>query len=110
MGEEEKDKNQKYNGIKNNLEIIDTMANDVIQHSLGKGIFENKKIKQLINRVRKTVVKNVGVIDKNTIVYQLPGTGEIKYKNYDKITMDIKRIEISIRKENALKRKQKYQR
>ena len=104
MEENENDNDKdNYNTI-NNLEKIDAMVTDVLNNSLGKSLFENKKIKQYLNIFKRNSVAN---IDKNTIVYQMPFTGESKYKNYDKISTDIKKIEISIRKENELKNKKK---
>ena len=46
---DEKDKNNKYDEQKKNLDIIDTMAKDVINNSL----FENKKIKLIFKQVIK---------------------------------------------------------
>ena len=114
MEEEQKDisnndnNENKYNEITKNLDIIDTMANDVISNSLTNGIFENKKIKQIFTHAIKRPTKNYASINKDTIVYQLPGVGETKYKNYDKITIDIKKVELAIRKENE-KRKKKLE-
>ena len=115
MEEEQKDisnndnNENKYNEITKNLDIIDTMANDVINNSLTNGIFENKKIKQIFTHAIKRPTKNYAAINKQTIVYQLPGVGESKYKNYDKITIDIKKVELAIRKENEIKRKKKLE-
>ena len=108
MEKDENDKDNKYTIFQDNLDKIDTMATNVIKNTFANGIFENKRIKQLFNHVRKTI-KNVPLIDKNTIVYQLPLTGETKYKNYDKIVTDIRRVEINIRKENEIKRKKKIE-
>ena len=38
-------------------------------------------------------------LQKQSIVYQLPNTGESKSKDYDKISGDIKKLELSIKKE-----------
>ena len=103
--EEDKDKDNNSE-TKHNLDIIDSMANDVLKNSLSRGIFENKKIKQIFSHVLKRTIKNF-TIDKNTIVYQLPGTGDSKFKNYDKIAQDIKNVEISIKKEIKLKKKKR---
>ena len=108
MEEDENDKDNKYTTFQDNLDKIDTMATNVIKNTFANGIFENKRIKQLFNQVKKAI-KNVPLIDKNTIVYQLPLTGETKYKNYDKIVTDIRRVEINIRKENEIKRKKKIE-
>ena len=108
MEEDENDKDNKYTTFQDNLDKIDTMATNVIKNTFANGIFENKRIKQLFNQVKKAI-KNVPLIDKNTIVYQLPLTGETKYKNYDKIVADIRRVEINIRKENEIKRKKKIE-
>ena len=105
MEEDEKDNDHKFEELTRNLDMIDNMASNVINNSISKGLFENRKIKQIFTNVLKKPVKNISSIDKNTIVYQLPGTGETKYKNYDKITLDIKKVEIGIRKENEKKKK-----
>ena len=103
MEEDEKDKEEKYDILNKNIDMINNMASNVISNSISKGLFENKKIKQIFNPLKKNI-KNISIIDKNTIVYQLPGIGE-KYKNYDKIALDIKRVEISIKKEKEKIRK-----
>ena len=107
--EEEKDKDKdKKTEEKNNLEIIDNKTNDVAKNNTTKRIFENKRIKQIFSHVLKRTLKNM-TIDKNAIVYQLPGTGDAKFKNYDKITQDIKNVEINIRKEIKLKKRKREQ-
>ena len=52
---------------------------------------------QAINRKKSCIT-----ITKDTIVYEIPGIGD-KFKNYEKITKEIKPFELEIRKENKKK-------
>ena len=64
---------------------------------------KSKKQRSTINRK-----KNYIVITKNTIVYDIPGIGD-KFKNYEKITKEIKPCELEIIKENKKKLQNQYE-
>ena len=66
---------------------------------------KKKLSKQVFGHDLKRLLKN---FDRKTIIYQIPGTGELK-KNYDKIAAEIKKVELNIKKENQLKLKKKLE-
>ena len=72
------------------------------KHSLTEGFFNNPELNLILTKSSKgiTLSKFKHTLEKNSIVYQLPNTGENKNKDYDKISGDIKRLELSIRKES----------
>ena len=64
----------------------------------GVGLENKRQEKSKTKSTRKT--KYYGsILDRFSIVYNIPGTGESKEKNYDRITGNIKRIERTMRKE-----------
>ena len=64
----------------------------------GVGLENKRHEKSKTKSTRKT--KYYGsILDRFSIVYNIPGTGESKEKNYDRITGNIKRIERTMRKE-----------
>ena len=93
--EDEKDNNKDIKEDNNN-------NNEIIKKSEEA---DNATIKanKLSGHILRKLSKKSPPIDKNTVVYQIPGTGEAKFKNYTKITNDIKRVEIMIKKENKIK-------
>ena len=103
--EQKENDNTKTKEITKNLDLIDKMANNVMNNSSTvDGIFKNKKIKQIFNNFLKKSIKGISTLSKDTIVYQLPGIAETKYKDYDKIAIDIKKTELAIKKENEVKK------
>ena len=83
--------------------------NDFIQsfkrknrHSLTVGFFNNPQLNLILTKSTKkvTLSKYKNSLDRSSIVYQLPNTGEIKNKDYDKISGSIRRFELSLKKES----------
>lgn len=91
----------------NNIDIGKDNHKNEIKKGPEKSESSTNKAKKLFSHALKKLIKKPPSIDKNTVVYQLPGTGDAKFKNYSKITNDIRKVERMIKKENKLKNKQK---
>ena len=60
---------------------------------------ENKRNEKIKTKSTRKTKYYGSILDRFSIVYNIPGTGESKEKNYDRITGNIKRIERTMRKE-----------
>ena len=67
------------------------------------GIIKIKRVSKLKTKSTRRLKFSKPILERSSIVYKLPGTGEVKFKDYDKITGDIKRLERIIRKESHLR-------
>ena len=65
-------------------------------------ISKNKHLDQAFPKSTKRLKTNRPMMQRSSVVYQLPNTGDTRYKDYDKISGDIKKLEMSIRKEKEL--------
>ena len=63
---------------------------------------KNKPPNQLFTKSYKKLRSMKPGLQRITVVYQLPNTGDNKSKDYDKISGDIRKVEIAIRKEHEL--------
>ena len=72
------------------------------RHSLTEGFFNNPELNLILNKSTKglTLPKYKHTLEPSSIVYQMPNTGESKNKDYEKISGDIRRLELSIRRES----------
>ena len=72
------------------------------RHSLTEGFFNNPELNLILTKSNKglTLSKYKRTLEPSSIVYQLPNTGENKNKDYDKISGDIRRLELSIKRES----------
>ena len=66
------------------------------------GLFKNQQLNQLFVKSTKKMKTTRLSIQRGTIVYQLPNTGDTKEKDYDKISGEIKEFEMSIRRQIRL--------
>ena len=91
----------------NNIDINEDNINknEIIEES-EKNDNATNKAKKVFGHISKKLIKKSPPIEKNTVVYQIPGTGDVKFKNYSKITNDIRKVEIMIKKENKFMHKQ----
>jgi hypothetical protein len=62
------------------------------------GIIKIKRVNKLKTKSTRRLKFSKPILERSSIVYKLPGTGEVKFKDYDKITGDIKRLERIIEK------------
>ena len=113
--EEEKEKSKE----KENSEISKKKSSLIIRSSKTKefsplkrkttfaltSIFKTKSSKKHTTRPKKKSLSSRSILQKQSIVYQLPNTGESKSKDYDKISGDIKKLELSIKKEKEYLKK-----
>ena len=70
----------------------------IIESLLRVGL-ENKRHEKIKTKSTRKTKYYGSILDRFSIVYNIPGTGESKEKNYDRITGNIKRIERTMRKE-----------
>ena len=87
-----------------NIEALSTFKRKKQRPSLTGWAFKNSKMDKLFTKSSKNL-SHFYKTNRRSIVYQLPNTGDSRSKDYDKISGDIKKVEITIRKENELKRK-----
>ena len=71
-------------------------------YALTGSLFKNKQLNQLFAKSTKKLGTTKPALQRASIVYQLPNTGDMKSKDYDKISGDIKKLEVAIRKEHEL--------
>ena len=91
---------QKYQSTKSNNFL--TSFKRRTNHNLTGNIFKNKQLNQLFAKSTKKLGTTKPALQRASIVYQLPNTGDMKSKDYDKISGDIKKLEVAIRKEHEL--------
>ena len=99
------------NNITNNIEIIDTIndnaSNDYELNNEINKINKKERKKDKLHTGKKNISKrklNI-VINLDTVIYEVMGSGENKTKNYDKISLEIKNIENKNEIEKAKLRK-----
>ena len=84
---------------------IDINEDNINKNEIINESEKNDNAKKLFGHALKKLNKKSPPIEKNTVVYQIPGTGDVKFKNYTKITNDIRKVEKMIKKENKFKHK-----
>ena len=62
------------------------------------GLFKNQQLNKIFAKSTKKSGTSREGIQRSSIVYQLPNTGDMKEKDYDKISGEIKEFEMSIRR------------
>jgi len=70
------------------------------RHSLTDGFFDNPQLNLILAKSTKKFNFSKPILERSSIVYQLPHTGDMKFKDYDKISGDIRKLELTIKKEN----------
>ena len=105
---EEKNKENYKENIKEEKENNNNYTNEIKDNSDSNNLPVNNKNKLIKQINGHSLRRSIKKIDRKTIIYQIPGTGELK-KNYDKILSEIKKVELSIKKENQLKLKKKLE-
>ena len=70
-------------------------------YTLTGALFKNKRLNKIFTKTARASHAKPK-IERGSIVYQIPNTGEMKFKDYDKISGDIKKLENTIRKEKEI--------
>ena len=70
------------------------------RHSLTDGFFDNPQLNLILAKSTKKPNFSKPILERSSIVYQLPHTGDMKFKDYDKISGDIRQLELTIKREN----------
>ena len=70
------------------------------KHSLTDGFFDNPQLNLILAKSTKKFNFSKPILERSSIVYQLPHTGDMKFKDYDKISEDIRKLELTIKREN----------
>ena len=69
--------------------------------TLTGALFKNQRLNKIFTKTARTSHVKPKV-ERASIVYQLPHIGDMKFKDYDKISGDIKKLENTIRKEKEM--------
>ena len=73
--------------------------------NFANGLFKNQQLNKIFTKSFKKAGTTRIRIQRNSIVYQLPNIGDIKEKDYDKISEEIKELEMAIRRTVRIKSK-----
>ena len=83
----------------NNLLSLSKRKN---KYTLTGGLFKNKHLSHILAKSSKKLGGNKPILERSSIIYQLPNTGDMKYKDYDKISGNIRKLELTIKREKEL--------